>query len=297
MTTQISLGAIQYYWPKQTVEQFYREVADSPVQRVYLGENVCSKRKELSLSDWLAIGNELAQAGKDVRLSTLALIEARQELDMITPYLEQQDFVLEANDIAVVQLCKERQLPFVAGNALNIYNTTALARMVDAGMISWVMPVELSREWLKGVLDESTERGFRDKFDVEVLGYGYLPLAYSARCFTARSLDRPKDQCKKCCLDYPDGRLVKNLEQQPMFVLNGIQTQSGYCYDLSNDTASMRDLVDYFRISANSEQIRPVIANIEQQLAQPNPQQIKDCRCNGYWWAMAGKESVTISDQ
>nr|WP_087505335.1 U32 family peptidase [Neiella marina] len=289
---QISLGANQYYWPKSTIEQFYRDIADSSVQRVYLGEAVCSKRKELRLTDWLAIAKELIQAGKQVRLSTLALIEAPQELDMIMPYLEQQDLVVEANDIAVVQLAKERQLPFVAGSALNIYNMSALKRMLDAGMVSWVMPVELSRDWLKGVLDEAQAEGVRDRFDVEVLGYGHLPLAFSARCFTARSLDRPKDQCKKCCIDYPDGRLVKNLEDKPMFVLNGIQTQSGYCYDLSNDIASMQGLVDWFRISPQSDNMKAIIDHISTQLTEPLHQPLAPDHCNGYWWSVAGKELV-----
>ncbi|MBD1388700.1 U32 family peptidase [Neiella sp. HB171785] len=293
---QLSLGANQYYWPKQTIEQFYRDIADSPVQRVYLGEAVCSKRKELRLSDWLAIAKELVQAGKQVRLSTLALIEAPQELDMIVPYLEQGELVVEANDIAVVQLAKEHKLPFVAGSALNIYNMTALKRMLDAGMVSWVMPVELSRDWLKGMLEQATAEGLRQRFDVEVLGYGHLPLAYSARCFTARSLDRPKDQCKKCCIDYPDGRLVKNLEDKAMFVLNGIQTQSGYCYDLSNDIASMQGLVDWFRISPQSQQMKQVIDHIWSQLASPQQQTLAPDHCNGYWWSVAGKELVASSN-
>ena len=42
---KFSLGAIQYYWPKDKVERFYRDVADSPVDIVYMGETVCSNAK------------------------------------------------------------------------------------------------------------------------------------------------------------------------------------------------------------------------------------------------------------
>ena len=71
-------------------------------------------------------------------------------------------------------------------------------------MQRWVAPVELSRDWLINVSKGCEEIGIKDKFETEVYGYGYLPLAYSARCFTARSEDRPKDQCNLCCINYPE---------------------------------------------------------------------------------------------
>ena len=66
-------------------------------------------------------------------------------------------------------------------------------------MIRWCMPVELSREWLNNLLIQCEELAIRDKFEVEVFAYGHLPLAYSARCFTARSENRAKDDCETCC--------------------------------------------------------------------------------------------------
>ena len=61
------------------------------------------------------------------------------------------------------------------------------------------LPVELSREWLSNLLTQCETLGIRDKFEVEALAYGHLPLAYSARCFTARSENRSKDDCETCC--------------------------------------------------------------------------------------------------
>ena len=43
---RLSLGPISYYWPKHQVEAFYRMVADSPVDIVYLGETICPKRNQ-----------------------------------------------------------------------------------------------------------------------------------------------------------------------------------------------------------------------------------------------------------
>ncbi|RAV24712.1 U32 family peptidase, partial [Staphylococcus warneri] len=79
--------------------------------------------------------------------------------------------------------------------------------------------------------------------------YGHLPLAYSARCFTARSEDRPKDECDTCCIKYPNGRNWLAHENQQVFVLNGIQTMSGYGYHLGYELTSMHGLVDMVRLS------------------------------------------------
>lgn len=89
----------------------------------------------------------------------------------------------------------------------------------------------------------------RQQFEVEVFAYGHLPLAYSARCFTARSLDKPKDNCELACIHYPTGRLASSREGQKVFNLNGIQTQSGYCYNLGNELEGMAGLVDVVRLS------------------------------------------------
>lgn len=96
------------------------------------------------------------------------------------------------------------------------------------------------RDWLVNLLNQCDELGIRNQFEVEVLSYGHLPLAYSARCFTARSEDRPKDECETCCIKYPNGRNVLSQENQQVFVLNGIQTMSGYVYNLGNELASMQ---------------------------------------------------------
>ena len=116
-------------------------------------------------------------------------------------------------------------------------------------MVRWCMPVELSRDWLANLLTQCEELGIRNQFEVEVLSYGHLPLAYSARCFTARSEDRPKDECETCCIKYPTGRSMLSQENQQVFVLNGIQTMSGYVYNLGNELTSMHGLVDMVRLS------------------------------------------------
>jgi hypothetical protein len=179
--------------------------------------------------------------------STLALISAPSELKEVKRLIDNGELMIEANDLGAVQLASEAGLPFVCGPAINAYNADVLRMLLKQGMQRWVMPVELSRDWLMQ-LNQDLGRE-RQQFEVEVFAYGHLPLAYSARCFTARSLDRPKDNCELACIDYPTGRLASSREGQKVFNLNGIQTQSGYCYNLGNELKGMEGLVDVVRLS------------------------------------------------
>lgn len=226
-----SLGPVLYYWPKETLEDFTsrrQTAAPTPF--------ISAKRYAANAAPpKLATGSKWRKrwplAAKRVVLSTLALVQASSELGELKRYVDNGEFLIEASDLGVVNLCAERKLPFVAGHALNCYNAVTLRLLRKQGMVRWCMPVELSRDWLANLLTQCEELGIRNQFEVEVLSYGHLPLAYSARCFTARSEDRPKDECETCCIKYPTGRSMLSQENQQVFVLNGIQTMSGYVYN------------------------------------------------------------------
>ncbi len=125
--------------------------------------------------------------------------------------------------------------------------------------------------------------GIRDQFETEVFSYGYLPLAYSARCFTARAEDRAKDDCETCCIKYPNGITVNSQEEQKVFTLNGIQTQSGYCYSLINDLKSMANLVDVVRLSPLDSDTLSLIDTFRSNELGGTQHQLEGGRqCNGY---------------
>ncbi len=97
-----------------------------PVDIVYLGETVCSRRHELRLDDYLEIADRLADAGKEVVLSTLTLIESESDLKALRRMVENGRCTVEANEMGAVRLLAERQRAFVAGPTLNVFNAETL---------------------------------------------------------------------------------------------------------------------------------------------------------------------------
>ena len=41
---KLSLAPIQFFWQKETLLEFYVQMLDGPLDTIYLGENVCSRR-------------------------------------------------------------------------------------------------------------------------------------------------------------------------------------------------------------------------------------------------------------
>lgn len=284
-----SLGPLLYFWPKADVETFYQQASQSAARDIYLGETVCSKRREMKLTDWMELARELQNAGKRVILSTLALIQSPSELKEMQRWVNNGGCMIEANDLGAVQLAYEQKMPFVCGPAINCYNADVISLLLRKGMQRWTMPVELSRDWLTDVLNECSARGLRDQFEVEVFAYGHLPLAYSARCFTARALNRAKDDCQLACLQYPQGMPAESQEGEQVFVLNGIQTQSGHCYNLINQLAEMEGLVDVVRLSPEQETLS-WLEKFQAQLQSPVKHELPAKECNGYWQRVAGMQ-------
>ena len=294
---KLSLGPILYYWPRDAVLRFYEGISKAPVDIVYLGETVCSRRRELRLADWLGIAATLTEAGKEVVLSTQVLIESGSDVTTLHKIAEMSingDFMVEANDMGAVH-CLEGKVPFVAGPHLNIYNLPTLQWMATLGVKRWVIPLEMGRDDLK-LLQQGRPPGLQ----TEVFAYGRMPLAFSARCFTARHYNLPKDDCQFRCINHPDGQSMQTREGEEFLVLNGIQTQSARVYNLLPELAAMRDLgVDVVRISPQSQHTLEIIASFHAVLTQKNSASdamrtmtpwMPEQACNGYWYGKPGME-------
>ncbi len=291
----LTLGPPLYYWPRAQVLDFYREAAGWPVGTVYLGETVCSRRRELKLADWIAVGEALAAAGKEVVLSTFELIESEADLRAMHAVVDSGAFRIEANDMAAVRALAGRG-PFVAGPFLNVYNAGTLALLAELGATRWVAPVELSGEGLAAVTAEAPAG-----LETEVFAYGRLPLAVSARCFTSRYNNLTKDHCEFRCIEHPEGLALDTREGQRFLVLNGVQTQSAALQNLlpllapvraagathlrlSPQPRGMAEVVAAFREALDAGGASPAILS---RLAAAMPGE----SCDGYWFGRAGIES------
>ena len=288
---KLSLGPLQYFWPRERLLSFYREAAAWPVDIIYLGETVCSKRRELRTHDWLALASELAESGKEVVLSTLALIEAESELGVVQRLAGNGRFALEANDLSAVQLCRERGLGFVAGPTLNVYNHDALQLLIEDGLRRWVPGVEQGRELLQDMRAAMQADG-RAMPELEVMAWGRLPLAYSARCFTARALDVPKDQCGFRCIEHPDGLPLATREGEAFMVINGVQVQGMETTDLAPERDELQACgVDILRLMPQQDDMAGVVRHVHAMVRSPLPPPRLGAR-NGYWHGRPGKASL-----
>lgn len=307
---KLSVGPILYLWERKDALAFYQSLCDAPVDIVYLGEVVCSKRRVLAREDWPRVARDLRAAGKQVVYSTLTLIEAESELATLARIVEEAEDLVEANDYACVESLAGR--PFVAGPHLNVYNAATLELLARRGARRWAAPVELPLATIVSIAgayharsgahpdtpprsadeiaggehagrtarpdaspaQESIQAAAPEPaaqqppasatrlpaLEVEVFAYGRLPLAFSARCFTARAHDRPKDDCGFVCGQYPDGITLYTREDQPFLTLNGIQTQSAAVQNLLPHVPALRAAgVDVLRLSPQSHDFLAVV--------------------------------------
>jgi O2-independent ubiquinone biosynthesis protein UbiV len=190
-----------------------------------------------------------------------------------------------------VHLCSQAGIPFVAGPALNIYSPDTLALMAKMGAIRWVPPVEMPRTML-------TSMPVPENMQTELFAFGRLPLAFSARCFTARHFNLQKDDCQFRCIDHADGMDLNTREGEAFLVMNGIQTQSASVHTLAHRLGELSDTsVTHLRLSPQSKNMAEVVALFRDALdarisAQDAKAKLATCLiaagCDGYWLGKPG---------
>ncbi|WP_207479421.1 ubiquinone anaerobic biosynthesis protein UbiV [Arenibaculum pallidiluteum] len=219
---RLTLGPVLFNWPAARLADFYRRITDeAPVDTVVLGEVVCAKRPP-AVEVLAESVDRLRRAGKEVLLATLALVMQPRERQAVRDLAVQDDAPVEANDATALALLRGR--PHAVGPYVQVYNEETLALFASHGATRLCLGPDLPVEAVVALAARAAEL---PGFSLEVLAFGRLPLAISARCYHARAHGLQKDGCQFVCGRDPDGLEVETLDDAPFLAVNGVQVLSG----------------------------------------------------------------------
>ena len=274
MTPQLTLGPVLYNWEPETWRDFYFEVADeAPVDTVFLGEVVCSKRAPLFDSFLEEVVTRLDRGGKKLVFSTLAEVTSNIDRRAMERVATSGEFLIEANDASALWHLDGR--PHAIGPYMNVYNEDSLEFVASNGARSICLPPEMPASGIAALGKLAGELGI----ELEVQVYGRIPLALSARCYHARAHDRTKDSCLFVCEKDPDGMVLHTLEGRPFLSINGIQTLSYTCLNLINELDELSASgISRFRISPQSTGTVAVAKSFDALLSKKiTPAEANEC--------------------
>ncbi|MDX0405020.1 U32 family peptidase [Sinorhizobium medicae] len=239
----LTLGPVLYLWEGEKWRDFYFRIADeAPVSHVVIGETVCSKRLHFTDPYIAPVIERMVAAGKRIVFSTLALVTLERESQYVRSLIADSPYPVEANDLSALALLEGE--PHWIGPLVNVYNAATARVLARRGAGNVCLPPELPASSINEIVSHTPG------VDFEVLAFGRMPLAISARCAHARAKGHIKDNCQFVCKDDPDGLPVKTLDRQSFLALNCVQTVSFTCQALLSELSGLVGSgVSRFRLS------------------------------------------------
>lgn len=245
---ELSIGPVLFHWAPDDWRDFYFRIADeAPVETVYVGEAVCSKRSPFYEPLYSVVADRLIKAGKKVVFSSLAEVTVKPDRRAIQSICALKNAIIEVNDASALwHLCGRAHR---IGQYMNVYSEDTLSFLAKKGARHFCLPAELPRATIEVLGKKAREIGVT----LEVQVYGRMPLALSARCYHARMHKRTKDSCLFVCKQDPDGLDLKTLSNKPFLAINGIQTLSFTCLNLIQELKDLHGLgITSFRLSPHT---------------------------------------------
>ncbi len=229
---KLTIGPVLFNWSPETWRDFHFRIADeAPVDRVVVGEVVCSKRTPFYAEHLPVVAERLAAAGKEVAFASLALVTLERERRAIAELAADNAILVEANDVSALRPLAGR--PHLIGPFINVYNEATVQWLGARGAQGICVPPELPATSIATIAAAGG-------VPVEVFAFGRVPLAISVRCYHARVHGIHKDNCRFVCDQDPDGMLVETLDREPFLTVNGLQTMSYRCASLIGDVPLLR---------------------------------------------------------
>jgi collagenase-like PrtC family protease len=302
MRGTLTLGPVLFNWQAERWRDFYLAIADeAPVETVYLGEAVCSKRAPFFAPYLDEVVERLTAAGKQVVFSTLAEVTVKVDRRLVDGICSLPDVLVEANDASALWRLSGR--PHFVGPFVNVYNEDTLALLAEKGAKNVCLPVELPSSTIQVLAAAAKSLGV----GLETQVFGRMPLALSARCYHARAHGLTKDSCQFVCEQDPDGLDLTTLEGKPFLAVNGIQTMSHDYLDLLEELDDLRQMgIGSFRLSPHTCDMSKVAEifrrrldgktgaeEARQELAEVLPQAAFS---NGFFHAKPGHQRVRRPD-
>jgi collagenase-like PrtC family protease len=296
---KLTMGAVLFNWSPEKWRDFYFKIADeSPVDIIYVGETVCSKRTPLLNAVLPDVIDRLQKSKKEIVFSSLAMVMNKREATMMRNIADDDSFTIEVNDVSALPPLKGRD--HVIGPYINVYNEDTLQYLAEHGARRVCLSPEISFASAKIL----AAKGRECNSAIEMQVFGRMPLALSARCYHARVHGLTKDNCQFVCNKDPDGMKLHTLDNQPFLAVNGIQTLSDSYLDLLPELQPMRDAgIKYFRLSPHDCDMVAVSRIYKEVLehktapaeaAQKLRRLLPETRfSNGYFYGTAGYQEQT----